>query len=75
MKITRYTSDYFEPITLEITIQTKQELEDLLARVNARSILINTNQADGYKADGESTQELYDVLYDEWVKRGYHTQM
>ena len=70
MKITRYTNNDFQPITLEITIQTRQEMEDLLARLNAPPIRVNEG-ADGWQADGESSQDLYDLLYQEWYLRGY----
>ena len=74
MKLHKEVIEGFKPIKLEIIIENKQELEDLLARVNAPSIRINEGN-DNFKADGESTQELYDLLYQEWFQRGYYTQM
>jgi hypothetical protein len=71
MKITKQESDYFQPITLEITIESREELEDLLARVNASPVRINEGH-DGFQADGLSTKDLYDLLYHEWSQRGYH---
>ena len=71
MKLHKEVIDGFRPIKLEIVIEDRQELEDLLARVNAPAIRINEG-TDGWKANGESTQDLYDLLYAEWVGRGYH---
>ena len=70
MKLKKEILDGFRPIKLEIVIEDRQELEDLLARVNAPAIRINEG-TDGWQANGDSAQDLFDLLSNEWANRNY----
>jgi hypothetical protein len=72
MKVNAQILDGFQPIKLEIILETKREMEDLLARVNISANGLNSlNENDNWVADSESAQALFDLLHDEWARRGY----
>jgi len=52
----------FEPITIELTIESEEELCDLWHRVNTNEIeIISTNDLK-HKANGDGCDELYNIL-------------
>ena len=72
MKVNKEIFNGFQPIKIEIAIETKQEMEDLLARLNVNSHRLNElSKNNTWQADSNSSQELFDLLSDEWANRNY----
>lgn len=52
----------FKPVTLEITFESLEEIEDLLARINVAAPVINDSKSGKYEANNKYNYALYQEL-------------